>query len=273
MASVTQLQASLLSRLPCAPAVGLILGSGLGDFADGLDEQVLIPYADIPSMPSPKVPGHVGRFVFGRIAGVPTITMQGRVHLYEGWSAQQVVQGVHAMLDAGAQSLVITNAAGGIRREFATGSLMLIEDHINLTGQNCLVGPNNDQHGPRFPDMSTAYCPELRALCQQTGATLGIPLQAGIYAGLLGPSYETPAEIRMLAKLGADAIGMSTVQEVIAARHRGARCLGISCITNPAAGIGEGPLSHEEVQQTAQRVKGEFSRLLRALIPAVAAHR
>lgn len=262
---------TLTSQLPRKPAVGLILGSGLGDFADALEGREIVPYASLPQMPCSRVSGHAGRFVFGYLGSLPVVAMQGRVHMYEGWTAQQVVQGVHAMLDAGVHALIITNAAGGIRRDFSVGSLMLIEDHLNLTGHNCLWGENDPARGPRFPDMSMAYCGRLRELAVQCARELELQLESGVYAGVLGPSYETPAEIRMLRALGADAVGMSTVQEVIAARHRGIRCLGISCITNPAAGVAEGTLSHGDVQATAQRVKGDFGRLLRAVIPVVAA--
>lgn len=270
MGPMTHAEPSLLSQLPSAPALGLILGSGLGDFADTLDGSHVIPYESLPDMPRSHVTGHAGRFVYGHLDNVPLIAMQGRVHMYEGWTAQQVVRGVNAMLDAGAQALIVTNAAGGIRRDFPVGSLMLIEDHINLTGQNCLCGENDTSRGPRFPDMSRAYCPRLRELVADSARNLGLHLERGVYAGVLGPSYETPAEIRMLRTLGADAVGMSTVQEVIAARHRGARCLGLSCITNAAADSQGEALSHADVQATAQRVKGDFSRLLRAVIPAVA---
>ena len=184
----------------------------------------------------------------------------------------QVVLGTELMLDSGAQALVVTNAAGGIRADMGQSSLMLLEDHLNLTGQNCLVGPNDDRVGPRFPDMTQAYCPRLRQLAQQSAQDLGLTVHTGVYAGLLGPNYETPAEIRMLRTLGADAVGMSTVQEVLAAAHRGVPCLGISCITNPAAGLAEGPLLHDDVQQAAAQSHNAFRALLRRTLPRIAAH-
>lgn len=247
------------------PRIALVLGSGLGAFADTLSDTLRVPYAQVPDMPRSAVPGHAGNFVFGRSAGREVIAMQGRVHMYEGYSAEQVVMGVRLMIALGARTLLVTNAAGGIRAG-APGQLMLIEDHLNLTGHNCLAGPNDARLGPRFPDMSDAYDPELRALVRSVGARLGISLSSGVYAGLLGPNYETPAEIRMLAGMGAHAVGMSTVQEVLAARHMGARVLGISCITNLAAGLSEHKLSHAEVEATALATRAEFERLLRTVI-------
>ena len=247
------------------PRIALVLGSGLGAFADTLSDTMRVPYAQLPDMPQSAVPGHAGNFVFGCSGGRELIAMQGRVHMYEGYSAEQVVMGVRLMIALGARTLLVTNAAGGIRAG-APGQLMLIEDHLNLTGHNCLAGPNDARLGPRFPDMSDAYDPELRALVRSVGARLGISLSSGVYAGLLGPNYETPAEIRMLAGMGAHAVGMSTVQEVLAARHMGARVLGISCITNLAAGLSEHKLSHAEVEATALATRAEFERLLRTVI-------
>jgi purine-nucleoside phosphorylase len=248
------------------PRIALVLGSGLGAFADTLSDTVRVPYADVPDMPQSAVPGHAGNFVFGRSAGRELIAMQGRVHMYEGYSAEQVVMGVRLMIALGARTLLVTNAAGGIRPGSNPGQLMLIEDHLNLTGHNCLAGPNDARLGPRFPDMSDAYDPELRTLASAAAARLGISLTSGVYAGLLGPNYETPAEIRMLAGLGAHAVGMSTVQEVLAARHMGARVLGISCITNLAAGLSDHKLSHAEVEATARATRADFERLLRSVI-------
>jgi purine-nucleoside phosphorylase len=248
------------------PRVALVLGSGLGAFADTLSDTYRVPYADVEGMPSPAVAGHAGNFVFGSIAGREVIAMQGRVHMYEGYSAEQVVMGARLMIRLGAQVLIITNAAGGIRLGSKPGQLMLIEDHLNLTGHNCLVGPNDDSLGVRFPDLSDAYDPALIALASGVASRLGIEVSRGIYAGLLGPNYETPAEIRMLATLGAHAVGMSTVQEVIAARHMGARVLGMSCITNLAAGISPHKLSHAEVEATARATRDDFSRLLTGVI-------
>ncbi|HET6332860.1 MAG TPA: purine-nucleoside phosphorylase [Polyangiales bacterium] len=248
------------------PRVALVLGSGLGAFADTLSDTYRVPYADVEGIPSPAVAGHAGNFVFGSIGGREVVAMQGRVHMYEGYSAEQVVMGARLMIRLGAQVLIITNAAGGIRLGTKPGQLMLIEDHLNLTGHNCLVGPNDDSLGVRFPDLSDAYDPALIALASGVASRLGIEVSRGIYAGLLGPNYETPAEIRMLATLGAHAVGMSTVQEVIAARHMGARVLGISCITNLAAGISPHKLSHAEVEATARATRDDFSRLLTGVI-------
>lgn len=260
-----------LHHLPCAPQVALVLGSGLGPFADTFDDRTSVSYKDVEGMPQSAVEGHAGNFVFGRVAGVPVLAMQGRVHLYEGFTPAQVVFGLRTMIDAGAKAAIITNAAGGIRADLHRASLMLIRDHINLTGMNCLLGPNDDAVGPRFPDMSEAYSADLRAIALEVANREGILLSEGVYAGLLGPTYETPAEIRMLATVGADAVGMSTVQEVIAARHRGVPCLGISCITNAAAGLGEARLDHADVQRAAAEKHEEFARLLRGTIAQLGA--
>jgi purine-nucleoside phosphorylase len=217
-------------------------------------------------MPTAAVEGHAGNFVFGEIAGRSVVMMQGRVHLYEGYSAEQVVFGVRLMLQLGASTLIVTNAAGGIRRDVRPGDLMLIEDHLNMTGHNCLIGPNDPALGTRFPDMTTAYDPALRRCTTNAANELDMVLRQGVYAGLLGPNYETPAEIRMLRTLGADAVGMSTVLEVIAANHMGARVLGISCITNVAAGLSGIRLSHAEVEATAQTSRAGFTRLLEAVL-------
>lgn len=217
-------------------------------------------------MPVSQVSGHAGNLVLGEAEGAKVVAMQGRVHLYEGHGAEAVVFGARLMLELGARTMIITNAAGGIREGMGVGDLMLIRDHLNLTGQNCLVGPNDDEMGPRFLDMTEAYDRQLMGLADEVARDQGFELIRGVYAGLLGPTYETPAEVRMLRTLGADAVGMSTVHEVIAARHRGARILGISCITNLAAGIGEGPLSHDEVKETADRVRDRFVSLIRGVL-------
>lgn len=256
-----------LHLLPRPPQVALVLGSGLGDFADTFETPLAFSYSDIPSMPVSAVPGHAGRFVFGSVGGVDVIAMRGRVHLYEGYTAQQVVYGLRLMIGAGARTVIVTNAAGGIRDDLRTSSLMLIEDHINLTGQNCLVGPVDE--GPRFPDMTVAYSRQLRALARRIAAREDVELAEGVYAGMLGPSYETPAEIAMLRTLGAAAVGMSTVQEVIAARQLGIPCLGISCITNAAAGISHELLRHEDVQAVAALRKNDFARLLSGIVAAL----
>jgi purine-nucleoside phosphorylase len=260
-----------LRALDRTPTVGLVLGSGLGAFADTLSDTCRVPYAQIDGMPRPAVEGHAGNFVFGTHAGRSVVAMQGRVHMYEGHSPEAVVLGVRLMVQLGVRTLIITNAAGGIRAGSQPGQLMIIEDHLNLTGHNCLRGPNDPSLGPRFPDMSDAYDAELIALAEAAAGRLGIGVSRGVYAGLLGPCYETPAEVRMLATLGAAAVGMSTVQEVIAARHMGARVLGMSCITNLAAGLSPHKLSHAEVEATALATRADFERLLGAVIEALPA--
>lgn len=257
------------ARVTRAPRVALVLGSGLGDFADTLEDRVAIPYEEIPSMPVSGVVGHAGQLVFGRAEGVECVAMQGRVHLYEGHSAHDVVFGLRLMLRLGADTVLITNAAGSANPRIDAGELMLIEDHLNLTGTNSLLGPNEPALGPRFPDMTHAYDPALRAIALEAASAAGFQLARGVYAGLLGPSYETPAEVRMVAKLGGDAVGMSTVLETIAARHMGARVLGVSCITNKGAGLSAGTLDHAEVTETANRVKGRFISLLRGILGRV----
>ncbi|MCS6799464.1 MAG: purine-nucleoside phosphorylase [Myxococcota bacterium] len=259
---------SVRAQLPQAPspAIGFVLGSGLGAFADAIEQPAAIAYEHIEGMPASTVPGHAGRLVLGLVGPVPVAVMQGRVHLYEGREASEVVHGVRLLVMLGARTIVLTNAAGGLLPGMQPGELMLIEDHMNLTGRNPLVGPNDERWGPRFPDMTDVYDPRLRALAVRAGQRVGVPLRSGVYAGLLGPSYETPAEVRMLARLGASAVGMSTVLEAIAARHMGARLLGISCITNLAAGLAGAPLSHDEVADVAGRVRERFIALLRAFV-------
>lgn len=252
------------------PKVALVLGSGLGGFADSLANKAVIPYEQIHGMPGSKIVGHAGNLVIGEVGSLPVVAMQGRVHLYEGHPPSDVVFGVRLMRHLGAELLIITSAAGGCGEGLSAGDLMLIEDHINLTGQSCLIGPNEDELGVRFPDMSEAYDRRLRELAERVAEEQGTTLAHGVYAGLLGPSYETPAEVRMLCRLGADAVGMSTVLEVIAAKHLGMRVLGISCITNLAAGISASPLSHEEVTETATRVRVKFEALLRGVLERIA---
>ncbi len=251
---------------PLAPRVGVVLGSGLGAFADTLDELVRIPYDDIPHMPVPAVAGHAGVLCFGNVGGVPVVCMQGRSHLYEGRTPDEVVHGVRVMARLGARSVLLTNAAGGVEPSWAAGDLMVVTDHLNLTGASPLVGPNDDSLGPRFPDMTSAYDPELRAVLCEVARQKRLPLREGVYAGLLGPSYETPAEVRMLRALGAHAVGMSTVLEVVALRHMGARVGALSCITNLAAGLAAGRLSHTEVESTAHSRRTELLTLLRGWI-------
>lgn len=248
------------------PEIALILGSGLGILADSLEDSVTIDYADIPHFPVSTVEGHAGQLVAGKLSGKSVIVMKGRFHLYEGYSPAQVTFPIRVFKELGIRSLIVTNAAGGINLDYASGELMLIKDHLNFTGRNPLIGPNDDSFGVRFPDMSEAYSKRLRQLAHDTAAELGMTLQEGIYVGLLGPSYETPAEIRMFRTLGADAVGMSTVSEVLIARHAGLEVLGISCISNMAAGILDQPLSHVEVMETTERVKGRFLALIKGLI-------
>jgi purine-nucleoside phosphorylase len=267
---IAQAVASIRARCSAVPSVGLVLGSGLGEFADTLREATCLAYSEIAGMPAARVAGHAGKLVLGRHAGVAVAAMQGRVHLYEGHEPAQVVLGVRLMIALGAKTVILTNAAGGTRADLGPGTLMLIEDHLNLTGHNCLLGPNDETLGPRFVPMSDAYDPALRTLAQRVALSGGIELRTGVYAGLLGPSYETPAEIRMLRALGADAVGMSTVLETIAARHMGARCLAISCITNRAAGLSEQAPSHAEVQAVALAARGRFTALLSGVISALA---
>ena len=256
-------------RARCAtlPSIGLILGSGLGNFADSLQRRVSIPFGEIPYFPRTTIAGHAGRLVIGEAAAVQVMALSGRVHFYEGHSLAQVVFPVRVMGALGIKLLVITNAAGGINEGFRPGDLMLISDHINLMGANPLSGANLDELGPRFPDMSEAYDPALRETAQRAAARAGIKLSTGVYIALAGPSYETPAEIRMCRTLGGDAVGMSTVPEVIAANHMGMRVLGLSCITNMAAGLLPRKLSHEEVIQTTENTRDKFAKLLNALIP------
>jgi purine-nucleoside phosphorylase len=252
------------------PKIALVLGSGLGAFADEFAAATRIPYAKIPHFPRSTAIGHAGQLVIGKVAGIEVAGMQGRVHLYEGYSPQDVAFPIRVFSRLGAKAVILTNAAGGIKKEFTQGRLVVISDHINLQGANPLSGPNADEFGPRFPDMTNAYDKKFRELTLAAGRRLNIDLGEGVYAALAGPSYETPAEIRYLRSIGADLVGMSTVPEVIAARHAGLRALGISCVTNAAAGVLERPLDHNEVLETAERVKSQFIGLLRAVIPRIA---
>lgn len=254
-------------RLSGKPEIGLILGSGLGVLADLIEQPLTIPYGEIPHFPVSTVAGHAGELVIGTIAGRQVIMMKGRFHLYEGYEEAQVTFPVRVMKLLGIEKLIVTNAAGGVNRSFQPGDLMMITDHINLMGRSPLVGPNLDEFGPRFPDMTEAYSRALRKVLKDTADELGIQLQEGVYAAMLGPAYETPAEIRMLQTIGADAVGMSTVPEVIVARHAGIEVLGISCITNMAAGLLDQPLRHDEVVETAERVKEQFLKLVLNVIP------
>jgi len=252
------------------PKIALVLGSGLGAFADEFASATRIPYGKIPHFPRSTAIGHAGQLVLGKVDGIEVAGMQGRVHLYEGYSAQDVAFPIRVFSRLGVKAVILTNAAGGIKKEFTQGRLVVISDHINLQGANPLSGPNADKFGPRFPDMTNAYDKKFRELALAAGRGLGIDLGEGVYAALAGPSYETPAEIRYLRSIGADLVGMSTVPEVITARHSGIRTLGISCVTNAAAGVLDQPLDHKEVLETAERVKSQFIGLLRAVIPQIA---
>lgn len=257
------------------PSIAVVLGSGLGKLADLIQDAVAIPYHEVPHFPVSTVEGHAGRLVVGDVVGpagerTAIAAFQGRFHLYEGYAAHQVVFPIRCLARLGVRVFVITNAAGGINPSFQPGDLMVISDHLNLTGQNPLMGSHDDRLGPRFPDMSQAYDPVLRGLLRETAAEMGLRLQEGVYCVLSGPSYETPAEVRMLQRLGADACGMSTIPEVVACRQMGVRVLGISLISNLAAGIAAHPLSHAEVIDTAKRVAEDFTRLVSAVLPRIA---
>lgn len=249
------------------PRIAVVLGSGLGAFAEELGERLEVPYRDIPNWPVSTAVGHAGRLVFGKLDYLQIVAMAGRVHLYEGYTPQQVTFGVRVLASLGVRSIVLTNAAGGINLNLRRGGLVLISDHINLQGSNPLTGPNDDALGPRFPDMSEAYPAHYREIAKEAARELGIELTEGVYAAMLGPSYETPAEIRYLRAIGADMVGMSTVPEVIAANHMGVRVLGISCVTNMAAGILPQKIRHEEVLETGAMVRDTLVRLLKAVLP------
>jgi purine-nucleoside phosphorylase len=260
---------SVLQRTSLRPQIGLVLGSGLGAFADSLTDSTRIPYTKIPTFPLSTAIGHAGQMVIGESGVVPVAAMQGRVHLYEGYSAQEVAFPMRVFGRMGIRAVILTNAAGGINLNYQQGALVLIRDHINLQGSNPLVGPNDDRFGLRFPDMTQAYAKPYRELAREEAGKLGMTLHEGVYAALPGPSYETPAEIKYLRTIGADLVGMSTVFEVIAARHMGIKVLAISCVTNMAAGILDKPLSHQEVMETGERVKTSFEALLRAVLPRI----
>ncbi len=257
----------IASRTSLRPRVGVVLGSGLGAFADTLDDRVVIPYGEIPDWPQSTAIGHAGKLAIGKVEGVTVAALAGRAHLYEGYTAKQAAFGIRTLRGLGVESLVLTNAAGGIRAEWKPGTLVLLSDHINLLGQNPLSGANDESLGPRFPDMSEAYSRVFRQAAREVGASLGVELPEGVYAAVPGPSYETPAEIRYLRAIGADLVGMSTVPETIAANHMGMRVLGISCVTNHAAGVIEQKLDHREVLDVGERMKGTLIELLRRTIP------
>ena len=262
--------AFLKSQTSLRPKVGLVLGSGLGAFADELTEATRVPYSQIPSFPRSTAVGHAGQMVIGKCEGVPVAVMQGRVHLYEGYSAQEIAFPTRVLGRMGVRALILTNAAGGINLKYNQGALVLISDHINLQGHNSLTGANDERFGPRFPDMTHAYAKAYRELAAAAARRMGKEVSEGVYAAVLGPSYETPAEIRYLRSIGADLVGMSTVLETVAARHMGIRVLAISCVTNMAAGILDQPLNHEEVLETGRRVQADFVALLRAVLPEIA---
>lgn len=251
------------------PAIGIVLGSGLGSFCEEVGNATVVSYKDIPNFPVSTVASHAGKLYLGELLGKNVAVMAGRVHHYEGYSYQDVVFPTRVLAKLGIHTIILTNAAGGINKSFQPGDLMVIEDHINLTGDNPLIGYNVEEWGVRFPDMSTAYTPSLRELAFKAAGKLQIPVQKGVYIGITGPSFETPAEIRMMRVLGADAVGMSTVPEVIAARHMGLKILGISCITNMAAGILNQPLTHEETQETAAKAQAKFTALLKEIVALI----
>jgi len=259
----------ILSKTKLRPRVAVVLGSGLGAFADELSDAARIAYSQIPGFPRSTAVGHAGRLVIGKTSGLAVAAMQGRVHFYEGYSAREVVFPMRVLGRMGIRAAILTNAAGGISLDYNQGALVAIRDHLNLQATNPLIGPNDERFGTRFPDMTDAYSKLYREVALIEAKRLGIDLREGVYAALPGPSYETPAEIRYLRTIGADLVGMSTVPEVIVARHMGIRVLGISCVTNMAAGILDKPLDHAEVLETAERVKGQFVALLRAVIPPV----
>ncbi len=266
-AVIDEAAAYIRSTTSVTPEIGLILGSGLGVLGEQLEDAVTIHYADIPHFPVSTVEGHAGELVIGRLQGRNVVLMRGRFHMYEGYEPERTAFPVRVMKALGVKTLLVTNAAGGVNLSYKPGNLMLISDHLNLTGRNPLIGPNDNALGARFPDMSEAYSRRLRAIAKETAAELGFSVQEGVYVGLLGPNYETPAEIRMFRTLGADAVGMSTVSEVIVARHSGIEVLGISCISNMAAGILDQPLSHQEVMETTELVKEQFLSLVLNVLP------
>jgi purine-nucleoside phosphorylase len=261
----------ILSKTKLRPRIAVVLGSGLGAFADDLAGAVRIPYEKIPGFPRSTAEGHAGRLVIGKVGDVVVAAMQGRVHFYEGYSLKEVVFPMRVLGRLGIRAAILTNAAGGINTSFKQGALVVIRDHINLQGSNPLIGPNDERFGPRFPDMTHAYSQSYRAIASEEARKLGVEVFEGVYAALTGPSYETPAEIRYMRTIGADLAGMSTVPEVIVARHMGIRVLGISCVTNMAAGVLDQPINHAEVMETGERVKGHFIALLRAILPRIAA--
>jgi purine-nucleoside phosphorylase len=263
---IEEAAASIRGRCGPLPEIAVVLGSGLGDFADTLLEAIATPYGEVPHWPASRVVGHSGRLVIGNVAGKRIAALAGRVHFYEGHDLATVVFATRVMGRLGVKRIILTNAAGGINTAFSQGALMIIDDHINLLGSNPLVGPNEERFGTRFPDMSEVYSSRLRSIADEAARARDVDVTHGVYLAAMGPSYETPAEIRFFRAIGADAVGMSTVPEAIAARHMGLEVLGISCITNMAAGVLPGPLAHDEVMETARRVRGSFVALLEGII-------
>lgn len=266
---ITAAAAYLKANVPLEPTVGLVLGSGLGDYADTLEDSIRIPFADIPNFPLPTIEGHAGALVFGKKQGKTVVMLQGRIHYYEGLSMQEITLPIRVLAALGVKQLVLTNAAGGVNTSFDPGTLMLIADHINYSGRNPLIGPNLDAFGPRFPDMSDLYTADLRSAIRTAAKEAGIPLREGVYAMYSGPNYETPAEIRMFRTLGADAVGMSTVPEALVAGHCGIQVVGVSCITNMAAGVLPRKLDHGEVVETAARVHDTFHQLMDVILKTI----
>jgi purine-nucleoside phosphorylase len=265
-ASLAELEAAVRERSPLIPVAGIVLGSGLGGFADEIEEAIAVPFEDLPGWPVATAPGHAGRVILGKVEGVPIVAIQGRFHLYEGNPPGLVVQPVLLFRQLGARVAILTNAAGGVNPAYGPGALMIISDHINLTGVSPLVGPNADELGDRFPDLTDAWSPALRSALRRAGEAEGVDLDEGVYAGLIGPNYETPAEVRMLRTLGADAVGMSTVLEAIAARWIGLEVCGISLVTNPGAGYTGKPLTHQEVLEAGAEAGPRLAAVLRRFI-------
>nr|P77834.1 RecName: Full=Purine nucleoside phosphorylase 1; Short=PNP 1; AltName: Full=Inosine phosphorylase; AltName: Full=Inosine-guanosine phosphorylase; AltName: Full=Purine nucleoside phosphorylase I; Short=PNP I; Short=Pu-NPase I [Geobacillus stearothermophilus]BAA13509.1 purine nucleoside phosphorylase [Geobacillus stearothermophilus] len=264
--AIEQAAQFLKEKFPTSPQIGLILGSGLGVLADEIEQAIKIPYSDIPNFPVSTVEGHAGQLVYGQLEGATVVVMQGRFHYYEGYSFDKVTFPVRVMKALGVEQLIVTNAAGGVNESFEPGDLMIISDHINNMGGNPLIGPNDSALGVRFPDMSEAYSKRLRQLAKDVANDIGLRVREGVYVANTGPAYETPAEIRMIRVMGGDAVGMSTVPEVIVARHAGMEVLGISCISNMAAGILDQPLTHDEVIETTEKVKADFLRFVKAIV-------
>ncbi len=263
---LAEMAAAVRSHSAVVPRVGMVLGSGLGSLANAIEDATAISFEQVPGWPAASAPGHRGRLILGSLEGVPVACLQGRLHMYEGHSAKRVVEPVLLMGRLGAPTIVLTNAAGGVNPAFGAGTLMVIGDHLNLTGRTPLLGPNDDSVGPRFPDLTDAWNPELRRALHAAGEVAGVALAEGIYAGLMGPAYETPAEVRMLRELGADAVGMSTVMEAIAARWAGLQVCGISLVTNPGAGLSDHPLSHQEVLEAASAAGPRLEQVLRGFL-------